>query len=526
MRALLVHPTFPASFWSYESILALVGKKALMPPLGLLTVAALLPETWECRLVDCNVRPVTDADWAWAEIVLVSGMIVQKPDLLRIVGESRARQKPVVVGGPYATALPEEVRAAGADYLVVDEAEITLPLFLDALAHGATSGTFTAGGEKPEVTTTPAPRFDLLELEAYDSMPVQFSRGCPFACEFCDIIVLYGRRPRTKTPPQMLAELDALYQLGWRGAVFIVDDNFIGNRKAARELLREVAAWQRQRGDPFHFDTEATIDLAQDRELLDLMVECRFGAVFIGIETPDTDSLALTGKHQNLRAPMDEAIDTITRAGIRVMAGFIVGFDGEAAGADRRIVEFIERTAIPTAAVSMLQALPGTALTHRLEREGRLTCGGTATGNQTLLINFTPTRPAADVGMEVVNAYVTLYDPVTYLDRTWRYFLKLGTDRRNVSPAVETPAVRPDREARGSGVSWRAVRALLIVVWRQGVVRRSRWKFWHHAVSIACRNRRVWDHYLTLCAHNEHFLVFRDTIQRDVAAQIRARRDS
>ena len=514
MHGLMISPRFPSTFWSYEPILELVGKKALMPPLGLITVAALLPDSWTCRLVDCNIRPVTEAEWAWADIVLLSGMIVQKPHLLQLVAEARRRHKPVVVGGPYATALPDELREAGADFLVLDEAELTLTPFLDALRQGAAGGTFTAGGAKPDVTTTPVPRFDLLEMAAYDSMAIQFSRGCPFLCEFCDIIVLYGRRPRTKRPDQVLAEMDQLHRLGWRGTVFMVDDNFVGNRKAAKELLRGLVGWQAARGFPFHFDTEASIDLAQDQELLDLMVTSGFRSVFLGIETPDAGSLERTLKHQNLRQPLDEAVDAITGAGIRVMGGFVIGFDGEAAGAGARIVEFVERTAIPTAFVSMLQALPGTALWDRLDREGRLRDTATASGNQTYLTNFAPTRPLSEVAGEFVEAFERLYEPRLYLDRSWRYFLALGATRRVPPPArAAAPQVRE---------VLRRLPALIRILWRQGLVRTTRWRFWHHLVSIRRHNPGALTDYVTVCALNEHFLVFRRLVRHGIDRQLDA----
>ncbi len=513
MNSLLISPRFPPTFWSYEPILELVGKKALMPPLGLITVAAMLPADWTIRLMDCNIQPVTDADWEWADIVLLSGMIVQKPHLLELVGEAKRRRKPVVVGGPYATALPGELRDAGADFLVLDEAELTLPPFLEALAQGDAGGTFTAGGVRPDVTKTLAPRFDLLDLAAYDSMSIQFSRGCPFKCEFCDIIVLYGRRPRTKAPKQMLAEMDQLHRLGWRGTIFIVDDNFVGNKKAAKEMLRELVDWQAARGFPFKFDTEASIDLAQDRELLDLMVASRFGSVFLGIETPDAESLERTLKLQNLRQPLDESVDTITGSGIRVMAGFIIGFDGEAAGAGSRIVEFVERTAIPTAFVSMLQALPGTALWDRLAREGRLRETATASGNQTFLTNFAPTRPILQVAREFVEAFERLYEPRTYLDRTWRYFLALGATRR-VAPPIQTarPSVRE---------ILRTLPAFAAIIWRQGMARCTRWRFWHHLVSVLRHNPGALADYVTVCALNEHFLVFRRIVRLGLDAQLK-----
>ena len=239
MRALLVYPQFPKTFWSYEKILALVDRKVVLPPLGLITVAAILPQEWEFKVVDINVRPVTEEEWKWADITIMSAMIVQKKDLATQIQLAKQHGKLVAVGGPYPTSVPQESLAAGADFLILDEGEITLPMFVDAIARSETSGTFRAAeGEKPDVTTTPIPRYDLLELDAYDSMSVQFSRGCPFQCEFCDIIVLFGRKPHTKKPEQILAELDRLYELGWRRTVFIVDDNFIGNKRNVKLLLQ------------------------------------------------------------------------------------------------------------------------------------------------------------------------------------------------------------------------------------------------------------------------------------------------
>lgn len=362
MRALLIYPRFPKTFWSYEKILELVNRKVLLPPLGLVTVAAILPQEWEFKLVDRNIRAVTEEEWAWADIVILSAMIVQKEDMVDQISLAKQHGKRVAVGGPYPTSVPEEMEAAGVDFLILDEGEITLPMFVEALERGETQGRFSSNGEKPDVTTTPIPRYDLLERSAYDSMSVQFSRGCPFQCEFCDIIVLYGRKPRTKEPQQLLAELQALYDLGWRGGVFMVDDNFIGNKRNVKRLLQDLKVWQSERGYPFRFDTEASLDLADDDELIELMLDCNFAAVFMGIETPDTDSLQLTKKFQNTRSPLLESIDKVTRSGLRVIAGFIIGFDGEKPGAGQRIVDFAEVTGIPTTTFAMLQALPNTVL--------------------------------------------------------------------------------------------------------------------------------------------------------------------
>lgn len=506
MRVLLLYPRFPKSFWSFDKTLELVGRKALLPPLGILTVAALLPQEWEYRLVDRNVKPETAADWDWAELVIVSGMIVQKDDLLYSIREAKRHGKLVAVGGPYVTSVPDAAREAGADFLVLDEGEITLPMLVEAIARGETSGTLTSKGDKPAVTETPVPRFDLLDLEAYSDMSVQFSRGCPFQCEFCDIIVLYGRKPRTKTPAQMLAELQALYDLGWRGPIFMVDDNFIGNKRNVKLLLRELAPWLAERGYPFRFTTEASVDLAQDSELIELMVASNFNGVFLGIETPDTDSLSLTKKHQNTRHPLVEAVGMINRAGLRVMAGFIIGFDGEKPGAGQRIVDFVEVTSIPQAFASMLQVLPNTALWHRLHKEGRLIEGNDeAPINQTKLLNFIPTRPIAEIAREYVEAFWQLYEPSRYLARVYRHHLQMQ------SPPFKRPFKFP---------KWHILLALLTICWRQGVKRSTRWQFWRQFVGILRHNPSFFEYYIVNCAHLEHFLEYRGIVRSQIEAQL------
>jgi len=504
MRVLMIYPLFPKSLWSFEKVLELVDRKVLLPPLGLVTVAAILPQTWEYKLVDRNVREVTEAEWAWADVVVMSAMIVQKEDLVAQIQEAKRRGKLVAVGGPFPTSVPEVSLEAGADFMILDEGEITLPMFVEAIERGDQSGMFRSDGVKPDITTTPVPRFDLLELDQYDSMSIQFSRGCPFQCEFCDIIVLYGRKPRTKDPDQLLAELDCLYNLGWRRSIFMVDDNFIGNKRNVKLLLRELKEWQKSHKYPFSITTEASIDLADDQELMDLMMECHFTAVFLGIETPDESSLAMTKKFQNTRSSLADAVERITRTGLRVMAGFIIGFDGEKTGAGDRIVRFAEQAAIPTTTFGMLQALPNTALWDRLEREGRLLAKD-ANLNQTTLMNFKPTRPIEEIATEYVEAFCAVYDPEKYLDRTYRHFLILG------APRIEAPSQFP---------SLIDLKALSIVIWRQGFKRSTRWKFWHHLFSIIKNNPGQWDHYLTVCAHNEHFLDYRNVVREEIEAQL------
>ena len=510
MNVLLLYPRFPKSFWSFEKMIELMGRKALIPPLGLITVAAILPQEWNYKLVDLNVREVTEAEWNWSELVICSAMIVQKPDLLAQIQEAKRRGKRVAVGGPYATALPHEVSEVGADYLILDEGELTIPLFVEAVKQGQMSGTFRApNGERPDVTTTPIPRFELLDFDAYAEMSVQFSRGCPFQCEFCDIIVLYGRKPRTKDPAQMLKELDYLYELGWRRSIFMVDDNFIGNKRNVKLLLKELHPWMVEHKYPFSFATEASVDLANDQEMMDMMVKCNFGSVFLGIETPDEESLALTQKHQNTRSSLSEAVERIAKSGMRVMAGFIIGFDGEKKGAGQRIVKFVELTNIPTAVFSMLQALPDTALSHRLAKEGRLR--GTADGNinQTTLMNFVPTRPLEDIAIEYMDAFDELYEPSKFLDRTYRHYLMLGE------------ATYPYKgEGRKKELNLRTIRALLTICWRQGAVRSTRWQFWRNLWSMYQLNPGGVSSYLVTCAQIEHFLEYRGIVRREIESQL------
>ncbi len=509
MKALLLYPQFPQSFWSYDRAMKMAGLKAVIPPLGIITIAALLPPDWQIRFYDRNVSLETEADWQWCDLVILSAMMVQKPDFHALIEKAVRLGKKVAVGGPYPTSVPQDALASGADYLILDEGEMTIPMFLEAIAQSKTQGIFRSL-EKPDVSLSPMPRFDLLQRNAYFMMAIQFSRGCPFNCEFCDIITLYGRKPRTKEPSQALAELQALYDLGWRGSLFIVDDNFIGNQRNVKRFLRELIPWMEQHNYPFTFITEASVNLAEDDELLELMVKAGFYAVFLGIETPDQDSLQVTRKQQNTRNPLVEACRKINEAGMLIYAGFILGFDGERSGAGERIQAFVEQTSIPQPMLGILQALPNTALWERLEKEQRLIegVGVTEVGDQNSLMNFIPTRPVAEIAKEYVEGFWAMYEPTNYLRRCLQQCLSIGSlvGRKQT---MKLPL--------GKGL---LVFAQLI--WHQGLRRPEiRGQFWRQLGTILLRKPQVLNMYLGLCITGEHFWEYRVLASERIAQQMR-----
>ncbi len=423
-RVLLIYPRFnAATFWNYTVACELVGARYPAAPLGLITLAALLPRHWDIRLVNRNTEELTEADLNWADIVMTGGMLAQQVDTLALIELCHAHGKPVVVGGPDATSSPDVYAAA--DFRVLGEVEGIVDEFIAAWESGERSGCFTAPKFTIDVTLSPIPRFDLLKFEHYLYVGVQYSRGCPFTCEFCDIIELYGRVPRAKTTPQMLAELETLYQLGYRGHVDFVDDNLIGNKKALRTFLPELAAWLRARDYPFEFSTEASINMADDDELLRLMRQANFFAVFVGIESPDPKTLVHTRKKQNTRRNLADSVHKIYRAGMFVTAGFIIGFDSEEVSMAEAMADFIEESAIPVCMVGLLYALPNTQLTRRLASTGRLHAGhGIATqetGDQCLTeMNFETLRPLNDIQRDYRRVLERIYDPVAFAGRLER----------------------------------------------------------------------------------------------------------
>jgi radical SAM superfamily enzyme YgiQ (UPF0313 family) len=421
----MIYPRFTAeSFWNYSEACKLVGARYPTIPLGLITVAAMLPPAWDVRLVNRNTEELSESDLvrelASADMVMTGGMMFQQPDTLWIIDLCRRHGTPVVVGGPDATSSPHIY--ASADVRVIGEAEEVIGDFIAAWERGERAGVFEAEKFKADVTRTPVPRYDLLDLDHYLFVGVQFSRGCPFTCEFCDIIELYGRVPRFKTTAQILAELDRLYALGWRGHVDFVDDNFIGNKKAIKAFLPHLKTWMEAHDFPFEFSTEASINLGDDKDLLEMMRAANFFAVFVGIESPNPETLAATRKKQNTRRDIATSIHAIYKAGMFVTAGFIVGFDSERVCVSDAMVDLIEDAAIPISMLGLLAALPNTQLTRRLQREGRLHPGHDVMQPgqidvRTQGLNFDTLRPRDEVVADYVEVVRRVYDPIAFARR-------------------------------------------------------------------------------------------------------------
>jgi radical SAM superfamily enzyme YgiQ (UPF0313 family) len=428
-NVLMIYPRFSAgSFWNYSITSELLGARYPTIPLGLITLAAMLPAHWTVRLVNRNTETLDDADLDWADLVMTGGMLFQQADSLRLIGRAQARGKPIAVGGPDATSSPHIYAAA--DFRVLGEAEGIIDDFVAAWDAGERAGDFRAPKHQVDVTKSPIPRFDLLRFEDYLFVGVQFSRGCPFTCEFCDIIELYGRVPRTKTAPQMLAELDTLYALGYRGHVDFVDDNLIGNKKAVRAFLPHLKAWQEAHDFPFEFSTEASINIADDAELLELMRACGFFAIFVGIESPDPNTLVAMKKKQNTRRSLTESVQKIYDAGMMVTAGFIIGFDSETKSIAGPMADLIEDAAIPVAMVGLLSALPNTQMTRRLISEGRLHEGHDfhpeGRGDQCVQgLNFQTVRPRREILDDFCQVLRRIYEPAAFCDRIERLIGRL-----------------------------------------------------------------------------------------------------
>jgi radical SAM superfamily enzyme YgiQ (UPF0313 family) len=485
MRILLVYPEYPNTFWSFRHVLRFVAKKATFPPLGLLTVAAMLPAEWDKRLVDMNVRSLSDADIQWADYVFVSAMAVQRQSVTDVIARCEKLGATVVAGGPLFTTGHEEFD--GVDHFVLGEAESTLYPFLRDLQRGCAEHVYTSG-ERPGMGNTPVPLWSLVKMSDYVSMNIQYSRGCPFDCEFCDITVLNGRRPRTKDKEQLVGELDALYDNGWRGGVFIVDDNFIGNRKKLKqEILPAIIDWRRTKSHPFALATEASVDLADDDDLMRMMVDAGFGTVFVGIETPHDASLGECGKHQNQHRDLVASVNRIQNHGLAVQGGFILGFDSDPPSIFDRQIEFIQRSGIVTAMVGILNAPTGTRLHERLRRERRLleAFSGNNTDSST---NFVPKMDAEALFAGHKRVIDTIYAPK-------RYYERIGAFLREYRP----------RPGAAGGLQMYHIRVFLASILLLGIMGHGRRHYWKLFFSSLIKHPRKFPMAIGLAALGYHF---------------------
>jgi radical SAM superfamily enzyme YgiQ (UPF0313 family) len=503
MNTLLIYPNSPQNLGDRaDSSVRMTGKKAYLPPLGLLTVAALLPQSWPMKLVDCGFQVVSQEDWNEAELVVISGTIVQIRSMIEVIREAKERGKIVAVGGPGVYHFSQEALEAGADFVVRGEGEVTVPQLLESLSRRE-FGIVIDNGTPADITLTPVPRYDLLDLDAYVDLSVQFSRGCPFRCEFCDVTLMFGRAIRTKTPEQMIAELQRIYDLGWRKQAHFVDDNFIGRPVRAKTFLKQLIPWNESHGMPFEFHTYASVNLAANPEIMELMVRAGFTMVALGIETTDQEVLKSSRKFQNT-VDLEEACLKINQAGLEIMALIILGFDDEQPGRDERVIEFAEKTRIPEVTVSLLHALNGTVLWERLKKEGRLVeTDNSILGDwHNLQMNFTPTRPREQIFEEFVTIHQVLYEPANYLDRAFEHFARMD-------PSPFAGRFKPPDLFE--------LRVLLTTIWKQGVIYPTRKKFWRLFFKAATRfSRDRFAHFIRAVVKLERYLDRRKELGRQL----------
>jgi len=486
MKILLVYPKYPDTFWSFKHALKFVSKKAAFPPLGLLTVAAMLPKEWEKNLVDMNVTGLTNSSIKWADYVFISAMEVQKESVKKVIAQCKKLGAKIVAGGPLFTTGYVE-KFSGVDHFVLGEAEVTLRPFLEDLKEGRARHIY-ASDERPDISATPIPLWSLINMKHYSSMNLQYSRGCPYNCEFCDIILLNGHTPRTKSKEQLISEMDALYEQGWRGSLFIVDDNFIGNkRKLKAETLPALIEWRESKKYPFALYTEASINLADDEELMRLMVAAGFDVVFIGIETPNEESLVECTKYQNQKRDLVASVKKLQQFGLEVQGGFIVGFDSDPESIFQTQIDFIQRSGIVTAMVGLLNAPTGTRLYQRLKDEGRLL--SSFTGNNTdCSLNFIPKMDRDKLIKGYKHILDTIYSPREYYKRI-STFLQVYKPQRTKAGKVQSHQIK----------------AVFRSIWFLGIRGSGKRHYWRLFISYLMQSPQKFARFITLAVYGYHF---------------------
>lgn len=505
MQSLLVNPVYSQTFWSYDKVLKMTGKKGLLPPLGLLTLASLLPNDWNVELVDMVFQDISESQWDRSELVFISGMTVQQKGIVNVIKEAKKRGKTVLVGGPWSFHVPEQAFEAGADLVIRGEAEVVMGEILTCLEK-KDFGRIIQSDERPEMTKSPVPRFDLLDMNAYVDMEVQFTRGCPFKCEFCNVTMMLGRRVRAKNPEQIIQELELLYKLGWRRHVFFVDDNFIGSVQKTKALLKQLIPWMEARNRPFDFYTQASVNLAADEKLMEDMYVAGFNRVFVGVETPDEACLKGAGKIQNTNVDLNQVCRKISKGGFQVIAGAILGFDEETKGAGGRLISFAEDNHIPELFATLLQAGPGTDLCVRLKSENRLLeMKEEHLSNQTGLVNFVPTRPLEEIANELVAVYDTLYKPETYMTRAYHHFAEMDPPRHK--KPFKLPYI------------WE-LRASAITIFRNGVLYTTRVLFWKYFFKALWKFPTRFDRFIVSLIVAEHYYDFKNKIRSGIKSQL------
>jgi len=486
MKILLVYPLYPDTFWSFKHALKVISKKAAHPPLGLLTVAAMLPAEWEKRLIDMNVTSLKDKDIQWADYVFIGAMVVQKKSVRETIARCKTLGVKTVAGGPLFTTEPDNFKDI--DHLVLDEAEVTLQPFLEDLKNGCARPIYTSK-ERPDISKTPVPMWSILDMNKYTSMNIQYSRGCPFNCEFCDIVILNGHKPRTKSKEQILREMDTLYEHGWRSSLFIVDDNFIGNtRKLKAEILPAIIKWRQEKKHPFSLFTEASINLADDDKLMELMAKAGFNRVFIGIETPNEASLTECNKNQNKNRDLVESVKKIQSYGMEVQGGFIVGFDSDPPSIFESQINFIQNSGIVTAMVGLLNAPRGTRLYQRLIKENRILSDSTG-DNTDYSLNFTP-KMNYDM---LINGYryilSTIYAPKQFYERIVTFLKNYNPSQRSKLPQLKLYHI------------WGFFKS----IWFLGVIDKGRKYYWRLFISTLFKRPHLLPLSMTLSVYGLHF---------------------